>query len=164
VGSNPTLSATSTFALVTHEAPAPLTPAAAIAAALAPRLPLYLGSLCVWGDWFGRPMDNQHTAVAVRHVADELTIEFSHRELLTVRRPEKWQLDPDAAYGQSRFAIRRAERVDWTWYLTGHLESPEMVFLWQHWREGGRIKALTTVEGWGPLFAPRADEPAVNFL
>jgi hypothetical protein len=140
-----------------------VTQAAAIAAALAPDLPLPLGSLCVWGDWFGKPLDNQHIAVAVRHAGDDLTIEFHHRELLTVRMPENWRLDLEAPPHASRFVIRRAERVDWGWFLYGRPETPENWYIWNHWREGGAIRASST---WPMLesFSPSTDQPAVFFL
>jgi hypothetical protein len=168
VGSNPTLSATLAFPLVRHEAPAPLTPAAAIAHALEPHLPLSLGSLCVWGDWFGKPFDNGHSAVGVRHAGDDLTIEFDRREQLLVRRPEDWQLDPEARFQfqirQSRLVIRRAERVEWGWFYYGRPQEPENWFEEHHWLEGGRVLASTTWTLPGLTFAPSADEPAVIFL
>jgi hypothetical protein len=47
--------------------------AADLVAALAPLLPLRLGSLRVWGDWFGRPMDNIHTATPQQYQNHLLT-------------------------------------------------------------------------------------------
>jgi hypothetical protein len=144
--------------------PEAATAAAAIAAALGPHLPLPLGSLCVWGDWFGKPLDNQHIAIAASHARDDLTIEFHHREVLVVRSPVGWRLDLDAPPRESRFVIRNAERVEWSWYFYGRPELPENWFTWQHWREGGRIRASTTAPSIAPMFAPSAGEPAVIFL
>ena len=138
--------------------------AEAIAEALTPHLPLMLGSLCVWGDWFGRPLDNLHVAVAARHAGDELLIEFTERDVLTVRQPEKWRLEPDAPFRQPRLLIRRAMRVDWGWYLYGRPQTPDNWFLWQHWREGGQIMSSSTWAPFAPTLAPSAAEPAVMFI
>jgi hypothetical protein len=155
VGSNPTLSATS----------APVTQAAAIAAALAPHLPLPLGSLCVWGDWFGKPLDNDHMAVNASSDGDVLVLTFDRHERLEVATPAGWALDIATARSerQPRLVIRSASRVEWGSLYNGRPETPENWFIWNHWREGGAIRASST---WPMLesFSPSTDQPAVFFL
>lgn len=50
-------------------------------------LPIRLGTLRVYGDWFGRPMDNIHTAVSVEWTGNELVIAFDEGERLQVTNP-----------------------------------------------------------------------------
>jgi hypothetical protein len=138
--------------------------AAAIVAALTPHLPLPLGSLCVWGDWFGKPLDNQHIAVAARDDGDEVIVEFHRGEVLKVRAARDWTFDLNAPIRESRFIIRRADRVEWGWFYYGRPQLPENWFEERHWQEDGRIRASTTWTLPGLTFAPSADKPAVIFL
>ena len=75
MGSNPTLSAI----LVSMNVQ--------IVDALARLVPARLGALRVWGDWFGRPFDNIHTAVAAESRDRALVIRFDNGATLTVEDP-----------------------------------------------------------------------------
>jgi hypothetical protein len=138
--------------------------AGTIAKALAPHLPLGLGSLRVWGDWFGKALDNMHILVGARHEGDELILEFHHREVLRVWQPGGWTVDETASSPNPRLVIRSAERVGWGWYYYGRPELPENWFEILHWREAGGVRASTTASGFAPIFAPSIEEPAVTFL
>lgn len=71
------------------------------------------GSLCLWGEWFGRPHDNVHTVESARWSGDTLAIRFRAGESLTVRSPSGMTNETD------RLRIRDAAQVVWVWYAYG---------------------------------------------
>jgi hypothetical protein len=57
------------------------------------------GSLCVFGDWFGRPMDNCHQLVSHEEKEGYVRLTFNEGETLEV-----WEPSPDgAAHGREEF-------------------------------------------------------------
>ncbi len=46
------------------------------------------GSLCFYGDWFGRPYDNYHKIVRTHYDGEILEIQFAHSERLLVYNPK----------------------------------------------------------------------------
>jgi hypothetical protein len=142
----------------------PIDPAGAseIAAVLRPRLPLALGTLRVWGDWFGRPMDNIHTAVGVEAHGGVLTLAFDQGETLSVEAPADWSFDPDAPTGRLR--IVTAARVTWEWFAYGRPRAAEHRHRVEHRLEDGRVAASSTADWYRPTFDPDPSLPAVEFL
>lgn len=45
------------------------------------------GSLCFWGEWFGRPYDNIHIIESVKCSSTEIVIHFDHGETLYITDP-----------------------------------------------------------------------------
>jgi hypothetical protein len=129
---------------------------------MADHLPLTLGSLRVFGDWFGRPMDNIHTAVTVRSQGDVLVIEFDEGETLTVDGATAIVFDPKAR--EHRLTVERAERVRWMWYFYGRPRLLENLYVEEHWVEGSDVKARSTVDWYTPVFNPSLGAPAVEFV
>lgn len=132
------------------------------AAALRSHVPLRLGTLRVYGDWFGRPMDNIHTAVSAQARGDVLVVGFDQAEILEVVNPQDIKLDPDAA--SHRMIIRRADRVRWRWYSYGRPHVAENLFVEEHWLDGDTVRATTTANWYTPQFQPSLDQPAVDFV
>ena len=73
------------------------------------------GSLCFWGHWFGKPLDNYHEIIDVHynHESNELKLYFDEEEILTIEYPEKIE-----EYENS-FKINSATRILFEWYLYG---------------------------------------------
>ncbi len=138
--------------------------ASAIAAALQPLLPMSLGSLCVWGDWFGRPGDNIHVVIGVMAHGKTLVLDFQEGEALIVLQPTNCSVDRDARPRQPHLRIESARRVEWGWFVYGMPHAPENWFVETHWLEDGRIKAKTTADWYDPQFSPTTDKPAVAFI
>lgn len=92
-----------------------------VAEELLQQLPdLVVGSLCMYGEWFGRPFDNQHRIVDVTVEDDDiLVMSFSEGEALRVWSPERVTAD--------RFELRidHARRVRWDWYSYGSPRTEE---------------------------------------
>ena len=134
----------------------------AIAEALAPLLPLRLGALKVWGDWFGRPYENGHVVVAARVGPDGvLVLDFDEGERLRVTNPDAWVVDAESL---EPLRIGQAERVEWGWFYYGRPQSPDSWFEENHWRDGDVIRASTTANWYVPRFVATQTEPAVIFL
>jgi hypothetical protein len=140
------------------------TQASAIAEALEPHLPLPLGSLRVWGDWFGRPGDNDHVVVGALAHGRTLVLDFQDGETLMVLEPGPCTVDSEARNPQPHLRIESARRVEWGWFVYGLPRAPENWFVETHWLEEGAVRARTTADWYDPNFAPRADEPAVAFI
>src|SRR5260370_37575386 len=71
------------------------------------------GSLRIWGQWFGRPMDNWHTLVGCDAEGDLLRFRFNEGENLLVWAPR------DVTIDQARFRIPDAHHVRWEWFYYG---------------------------------------------
>lgn len=82
------------------------------------------GSLCFWGDWFGRPMDDWHTPVGADYDErrDILTICFEGGNRCTVYGPKKIVNEPKT------FQIQSARKVVWEWYHYGKEQMPEYLY------------------------------------
>jgi hypothetical protein len=123
-----------------------------------------LGSLCVWGDWFGKPLDNQHILVAAVEDGDMLVLTFDEDEVLTVRGPRDWVVDPHGPPGSPVLRIEGADQVEWEWYPYGHAKLAESRRREVHWLEGGRVRALAEPGPFASVLAPTLEKPAVIFL
>lgn len=77
------------------------------------------GSLCMFGCWFGRPMDNIHRSCSATFENDLLTIKFDQGETLEIWNPSA--LTTDGAV----LKIKKASRVKWSWYYYGKLQVQE---------------------------------------
>lgn len=114
------------------------------------------GSLCVFGDWFGRPMDNQHQLISHEEKEGYVRLTFNEGETLEVWEPSGFRFE-----GKS-FIIQRASRVRWEWFYYGRPKVPENRFCVEHIVSGQSIEATTNVQ-WAPgRFQPSRDHPAVS--
>jgi hypothetical protein len=117
------------------------------------------GSLRVFGDWFGRPMDNIHVARSARSSGNTLIVCFNEGEELTVSDPADWVFTPD------RFCVRRASRVVWRWFLYGRPHEPGNLYTVEHWVEDdGEVRARSDVGWYQPVFQPSPAESAAELL
>jgi len=73
------------------------------------------GTLCFWGDWFGRPYDNYHIVVSAEWNTGEsiLTLLFRNGEKCTVYNPQK------IVNEEKQFYISDAKKIEWEWYPYG---------------------------------------------
>jgi len=132
------------------------------AAVLQSQLPIRLGTLQVYGDWFGRPMDNIHTAVSAQARGKVLIVGFDEGEVLEVINPQDIALDLGAT--THRLVVGRADRVRWSWYYYGRPHLAENLFVEEHWLDGETVRASSTANWYTPEFRPSIDQPAVDFF
>lgn len=71
------------------------------------------GSICFYGDWFGRPGDNYHRIKEYSFDGEILEICFDSRERLIVFEPS------GIINSDTEFSICNAKRVKWSWYPYG---------------------------------------------
>jgi hypothetical protein len=130
-----------------------MTEAQAIAAHLNETLPRG-GSLCVWGQWFGRPLDNVHQIVSCEADNDLLKVHFEKGETLFVWSPSGSEARKHA------FQIARATKVRWQWF-TGARRSASDRGYWEFKKEGDAIVASTNVRRSTPLRG-RVEAPSIE--
>src|SRR2546430_14407724 len=93
-----------------------MTAAEEIAEIMNRRLPeIRPGTLCFWGEWFGRPFDNLHRLIGCGAEGDLLRIRFDQNEILSVWSPLNCQVHAAGSRGQSIFRLEDAARVRWEW-------------------------------------------------
>ena len=116
------------------------------------------GTLRFWGDWFGRPNDNVHTAEECAAIGDILRITFDQGEVLSVFNPEDLQISEMA------FRIGRASRVRWEWFCYGRPKTPSNLCYRDYASTEGAVSATTNVDWSGTDLRPEATEPAVEMV
>lgn len=116
------------------------------------------GTLRVFGDWFGRPMDNCHIVVGAEADGDHLIVRFDQGERLTVWSPDGAVITSDT------FRIARASRVRWEWYYYGRPPAPENLCTEEHWVDDATVHASRTAAWATPNFSPSLNENAVELL
>lgn len=77
------------------------------------------GTLMIWGEWFGRPMDNVHICRSCTSEHDFITLHFEGMERLRV-----WNPGPMTTRGYT-LVIETATKVRWEWYYYGRPQLPE---------------------------------------
>lgn len=113
------------------------------------------GSLCIFGNWFGRPLDNFHQITGFSCISGILTLTFDEGETLTVWEPR------DIAIEQNSFRIQYAHHVRWEWYYYGKpkIEANRYFEDFVHTKDG--IKADSNVDWYSPTFTVSESKPAV---
>lgn len=78
------------------------------------------GSMCFYGEWFGRPYDNFHRVKRASIINDTLTIQFEGGEILTAASPG------NIKNTEKEFIIVDAESIEWTWFYYERTQSSEI--------------------------------------
>lgn len=99
------------------------------------------GSLCIWGNWFGRPMDNFHKLEIVEFdiESNKLTLTFDHQERLTI-----WNAE-NISDTNGHFQIDKADKVLWEWHYYGKPQTDASLFFEEYERIGDKISFKTNV-------------------
>lgn len=113
------------------------------------------GTLCVFGDWFGRPMDNWHQVTTHEAQKDYLKLMFTEGETLEVWRPRRLKKEG------KRFSVEHADRVRWEWFYYGRPKLPENRFFREYVTKDGAIETESN-EPSGPSLKPTRSEAAVS--
>jgi hypothetical protein len=109
------------------------------------------GSLSFWGNWFGKPYDNNHRIVGATATDDTIVISFDQAETLIIEAPRGWSID------EGRLLVREASRVRWQWFYYGRLPSPDTLqFEEYRWSKG----ALSFTTDFQPGRQPDLDASA----
>jgi hypothetical protein len=116
------------------------------------------GSLRVFGDWFGRPMDNIHVVRSAWADGDDLVITFDQGEELRITRPKDWE------FSQDTLQVRHADRVVWRWYAYGRPRAAENLHTIEHWIGTDGTAQARSNEDWYTPLDPSTGKPAVELL
>lgn len=122
------------------------------------RLKIDGGSLCIWGEWFGRPFDNFHVVETVCWEKDEIKIYFQGGESLYIQNPTK------IINEEKQLVIGDAASVQWEWYYYGKEQVYENMYVRQYIKNAdGTIirtegKRSEIKAGEGSLFSPVKEE------
>lgn len=93
------------------------------------------GTLRIWGQWFGRPMDNVHVCVSCRAEDARLILDFNEGETLTI-----WNPCDVAVENQVTLTFSSATRVRWEWHYYGRPKTPEHRMFIDYVAQDGRIQ------------------------
>jgi hypothetical protein len=88
------------------------------------------GSLCIWGEWFGKPYDKFHIVDTVRWGIDEIRIHFQEEEALFIHNPVR------IVNEESRLLIGDATEILWVWYDYGKVHNYENMYIRQYIKRG----------------------------
>ena len=80
------------------------------------------GTLRMFGDWFGRPLDNVHFVVDAVAEEGRLVLRFAKHETLTVWNPDGYETEGHT------LRIAHADRVRWEWNSVGKEPSENQMF------------------------------------
>lgn len=116
------------------------------------------GSLRIWGQWFGRPMDNCHTLVACKADGNIMQLQFDEEETLFIWAPRQ------AVINDKIFRIQDADRVRWEWFYYGRPKIPVNRYFEDYVRKDGTVVATTNVDWCPPDLRPNSANPAVEIL
>jgi hypothetical protein len=116
------------------------------------------GTLRIWGDWFGRPHDNQHRVVAAEVNGTQLRVLFDQDEVLLVQEPAGSAIDG------SSFRITAAQRVRWEWFYYGRAHTAANRYFLEYARDGKQLHCTSNVDWYVPAFETNLSLPAVELL
>jgi hypothetical protein len=114
------------------------------------------GTLCVFGDWFGKPMDNVHRVISYETRENYLKFVFDGDETLEVWNAQGFRKE------NRNFIIQNAQRVRWEWFYYGRAKLPENRFFVEHVVKHGVVAASSNVTWYSPDFKPSVLKPAVS--
>lgn len=121
------------------------------------------GSLCIWGEWFGRPYEYFHTVESVRWERTKIAIHFDQGESLYISNPTK------TVNQEKKLLVGDATKVLFVWYEYGKEHTYDNMYVRQYTKGAdGRIlraegKRRDVNNNDGIVFQPW-DENAVSFV
>ena len=115
------------------------------------------GTLQVWGEWFGRPMDNVHTCKSCEAGPAQIILHFDQGERLSIWNPIQVQTRGFT------LLIAKASRVRWEWYYYGRPQSPENLLFLDYTLKGEKV-LRTSNQPWDIPNSARASANAVELV
>lgn len=112
------------------------------------------GTLQVWGEWFGRPMDNVHTCTNCEAQDGSIVLHCAGNERLVVWSPKGFKTRGFT------LIIQHASRVRWEWYYYGRPQIAENLLFNDYAMRGAQI----TKESSAPWRAPHQATAEANAI
>ena len=83
------------------------------------------GSLCFYGDWFGRPYDNYHQIIHTSYDGEILNLIFKGGEQLLVYEPE------NITSSKKELKIAKARKLKWIYTPYGTIQRNIITYTWE---------------------------------
>jgi hypothetical protein len=93
-----------------------------------------VGTLRIWGQWFGRPMDNVHECISCRVGSDSIILTFNEGETLTI-----WNPGDVTVQNSTILTFSSATRVRWEWHYYGRPKDPTNRMFIEYLNESGML-------------------------
>jgi len=116
------------------------------------------GSVCIFGDWFGKPMDNYHQVISFEEKGNHIKLVFNEGESLDI-----WD-GKEIEINQSKLTIMKASRIRWEWFYYGKPKIIENRFFIDHIVKNNEVIATSNVNWYTPDFNSSMKVPAVRIL
>lgn len=114
------------------------------------------GTLCIFGDWFGRPHDNFHQPQNFSVSDDLLTVTFDQNETLMVWNPKDIKID------ENTFVVNKADHVRWEWFFYGRPPLDENKYFMDYVCTANGIQGNSDVDWYSHTFTTSESKPAVK--
>ena len=106
------------------------------------------GSLCFYGEWFGRPYDNCHFITSYTYEDYKLIIHFNEGEVLTI-------FDPKGIINREDcFIVESAFEVIWQWYSYGGEKTEEKLRTYKYLVTEDKYRMEKIIQGVSKYFYP----------
>lgn len=102
------------------------------------------GTMCFYGEWFGRPYDNYHEIVKVYYENECLTIHFANHERLIIFNPT------EITNEENCLKIKEASKVIWQYTPYGSNGVNRYIY-----KDCGNGNVLKTVSNHEEIFFPK---------
>lgn len=96
------------------------------------------GSMCFYGDWFGRPYDNYHQIIKAFYEKDWLELYFLDGESLLIQKPL------GIINNEKCFKVNDAKTVIWKYY--GYKENDEKIYMYKKQDDSKYLKIINGQE------------------
>lgn len=106
------------------------------------------GSLCFWGQWFGKPYDNFHEISTIEFNSEKniLTLVFNANEKLIISYPAIIEEQTN------RIEIKTADSIYFAWYDYGKPQTPKHLLYYHFIRTGKKISGKNNIH-WSSINA-----------
>lgn len=104
------------------------------------------GTMCFYGEWFGRPYDNFHKIIKANYENDCLNIYFSNGEILSVVNPL------GITNEENCFKIEKASKVVWQFNPYGDENNIPKRYIYKDCENGKILKTILDNE---EIFYPK---------
>lgn len=119
------------------------------------------GSLCFFGHWFGRPLDNLHRVIHAKFedTTNVLTLTFDENETLTILNPI------NIVESKEELIIGSADKITWKWYSYEEIQTKENLCFIEITREADILTGQSNVEFHNSTFNTlNINSPAVTWV